>query len=58
MYEKDLPWNWKLQDGKYFLTEFDMNFGKNYMAFYVFRNALNHTQYEIRFQCPKIARCD
>ena len=35
MYEKDLPWNWKLQDGKYFLTEFDMNFGKNYMAFYV-----------------------
>ena len=44
MYEKDLPWNWKLQDGKYFLTEFDMNFGKNYMA--------------IRFQCPTIARCD
>ena len=35
MYEKDLPWNWKLQDGKYFLTEFNMNFGKNYMAFYV-----------------------
>ena len=33
MYEKDLPWNWKLQDGKYFLTKFDLILEKTLMAF-------------------------